>query len=108
MNRFSWLLIALIVVQATAVDTLVWSLVLGNPVIDAKDDDSGSYEKDSLGTDGVRSATNRRQPSRPTRHHHGQVTRQIRKSEMNHFIHFSFKFKGQVHRRPAVRQGPFL
>lgn len=84
-----WLLASLVVLLAVeTVHGLVWSLVLGNPVIDMKDESNGdgSFGSES---DSIEDASDIEHPrntklklasssslstgSRPTRQHHGQV-----------------------------------
>lgn len=78
-----------ILLAAQSVQGLVWSLVLGNPVIDMKDDGMSSGEETSPTSDSLEDITSDMEHprntraklqaaaagSRPTRHHHGQVCR---------------------------------
>ena len=84
-----WLLASLVVLLAVeTAHGLVWSLVLGNPVIDMKDESNSGVGGDS---DSAEDASDMEHPrntklklaagtsaslstgSRPTRQHHGQV-----------------------------------
>ena len=70
MNRCNFSLVCLVIIatQTMWAHSLVWSLVLGHPVIDMKEESITSQEKD---TD--LSRTTQKLPSRLTRHHHAQV-----------------------------------
>ena len=77
-----WIYVSLAVLLAgQTVQALVWSLVLGNPVLDhmkpsdESEDDDGSSIEDGDQMEHPRNTRLRLQQtgSRPTRHHHGQV-----------------------------------
>lgn len=90
MARLFWTCL-IVLLAAQTIHGLVWSLVLGNPVIDAGEDDrrdedtSSSQEDDSPVRDHPRNTRFKLQAasatspsgSRPTRQHHGQVRRKI-------------------------------
>ena len=61
----------LLLVAVAVGDALVWSLVLGNPVVDMDQDqlETSSYESDMPHPRNTKRITS----SRPTRHHHGQA-----------------------------------
>ena len=75
--------LSLLLLALPAAHGLVWSLVLGHPVIDAHEPSSPSPSS-AVDVDGHRAEPEDTPPelrpdrrptaSRPTRHHHGQVT----------------------------------
>ena len=78
MNQLVWLVLLLLVaLQSTAVHCLVWSLVLGNPVVDLDEETSASSASSASSSQESDMEhprnTKRITSSRPTRHHHGQV-----------------------------------
>ena len=86
-------MLMLVLLMAGTVDGLVWSLVLGNPVIDMKDESSTAETTDSLEEDSSFDIDHPRNTklksaavigpsssvsgSRPTRQHHGQVNNKL-------------------------------
>ena len=79
-NHWIWISMLVVLLAAHSVHGLVWSLVLGNPVIDMKDESSGLADPgaDDLAesledSDDVQHPRNTRlklqSGSRPTRHH---------------------------------------
>lgn len=74
----------LVMLLAVQIDGLVWSLVLGNPVIDMKDESTTDVNSESDSLEDVSDIEHPRNTkfklsslsvagSRPTRQHHGQV-----------------------------------
>lgn len=69
------LMLILLLVAAAVADALVWSLVLGNPMVDMDDQSVVSSTSDVTHPRNTKRITS----SRPTRHHHAQVTFQLQR-----------------------------
>jgi len=68
--KLQLMLLSLMLVAVAAADALVWSLVLGNPVVDMEDQSVTSSTSDVAHPRNTKKITS----SRPTRHHHAQVS----------------------------------
>lgn len=102
-------MLMLVLLMAVTVDGLVWSLVLGNPVIDMKDESpstaetTDSLEEDSsfdidhprntkLKSAAVIGPSSSVSGSRPTRQHHGQVKTYNKLQFLSHPLSTEFEF----------------